>query len=73
MSMMSMHIDNILILSDQSFVAFENEAIISAKQMIKTREHLISNNSLKFNDIRIEQVDSNKSIDYRQMTHIQGI
>jgi hypothetical protein len=41
--------------------------------MIKTREQLISNNSLKFNDTKIERFDSNQSIYYRQKTHIQDI
>jgi hypothetical protein len=41
--------------------------------MIKTREQLISNSSLKFNDTKIERFDSNESIYYRQETHIQDI
>jgi hypothetical protein len=68
-----MQTDDTFILADQSFAVIENEAIISAKIMIKTREQLISNNSLKFNDIKIERLDSNESIYYRQKTHIQDI
>jgi hypothetical protein len=41
--------------------------------MIKRREQLFSNNSLKFNDIKIEWFDSNESIYYRQKTYIQDI
>jgi hypothetical protein len=68
-----MQTDDTLILTDQSFAVVEDEAIISAKIMIKTRHQLISNNSLKFNDTRIERFDSNESIYYRQETHIQEI
>jgi hypothetical protein len=72
-----MQTDDTLILADQSFAVVENEAIISAKIMIKTREQLISNNSLKFNDIRIERLDSidqrSTIIYFRQKTHIQDI
>jgi hypothetical protein len=68
-----MQIDDTLILTDQSFVVVEEEAIHSLRIMIKTREQLISNNSLKFNDIKIERFDSNESIYYRQKTHIQDI
>jgi hypothetical protein len=70
-----MQTDDTLILVDQSFVVVEDEAIHSAKIMIKTREQLISNNSLKFNDIRIERLDSidQRIIYYRQEAHIQDI
>jgi hypothetical protein len=40
--------------------------------MIKTREQLISNNSLKFNDTRIERSEDG-TIYFRQETHIQDI
>jgi carbonic anhydrase/acetyltransferase-like protein (isoleucine patch superfamily) len=74
---MSMQTDDTFILVDQSFAVVEDETIHSAKIMIKTREQLISNNSLKFNDIRIERLDSidqNAIIIYfRQETHIQDI
>jgi hypothetical protein len=72
-----MQTDDTLILADQSFAVVENEAIISAKIMIKTREQLISDNSLKFNDTKIERLDSIDQrsfiIYFRQETHIQGI
>jgi hypothetical protein len=72
---MSMQIDDTLILIDQSFEIAEKEAIHSAKIMIKTRKQLISDNSLKFNDTRIERLDSNENdtIYFRQETHIQEI
>jgi hypothetical protein len=68
-----MQTDDTFILVDQSFAVVEDEAIVSANIMIKTRGQLISNNSLKFNDTRIERLDSNESIYYRQKTHIQDI
>jgi hypothetical protein len=68
-----MQIDDILILADQSFVVVEEEAIHSAKIMIKTREQLTSINFLKFNDTQIERIDSNEVIYFRQQTHIQNI
>ncbi len=68
----SMQTDDIFILIDQSFAIAEKEAIHSAKIMIKSREQLISNNSLNFNDIRIERVENN-IIYFRQKMHIQEI
>jgi hypothetical protein len=41
--------------------------------MIKNRERLISDNSLKFNETRIERLDSDEIIYFRQKTHIQDI
>jgi hypothetical protein len=73
MSIVSMQIDDTLILIDQSFAIAKKEAIYSAKIMIKAREQLISDNSLKFNDTRIERIDSNDTIYFRQKTHIQDI
>ncbi len=68
-----MQTDDILLLTDQTFVALKEETIKSAKIMIKDRERLISDNSLKFNEIRIERLDSNETIYFRQKTHIQDI
>ncbi len=62
MSIVGMQIDDILILADQSFVIIEEEAIHSVKIMTKTREQLSFEHFLKFNDIRIERIDSNESI-----------
>jgi hypothetical protein len=68
-----MQTDDILLLIDQSFVALKKETIKSAKIMIKNQERLTSDNFLKFNEIRIERLDSNEIIFFRQETHIQGI
>jgi hypothetical protein len=68
-----MQTDDTLILADQSFAVVEKEAIHSAKIMTKTREQLTFENSLKFNDTRIERIDSNDTIYFRQKTHIQDI
>jgi hypothetical protein len=68
-----MQTDDTFILIDQSFAVVEEKAIHSAKLMIKTREQLISNNSLKFNDTRIERIESNDIIYFKQKTHIQDI
>ncbi len=66
-----MQTDDTLLLVDQSFVALKKKTIKSAKIMIKDRERLTSENSLKFNEIRIERL--NKAIYFRQKTHIQDI
>jgi hypothetical protein len=68
-----MQIDDTLILADQSFVVVEKEAIHSAKIMTKTREQLTFTNSLKFNDTRIQRIDPNEVIYFRQETQIQEI
>jgi hypothetical protein len=72
MSIMNMQTDDTFILTDQSFAVVEKKAIHSAKIMTKTREQLTFENSLKFNDIRIERVDSH-AIYFRQKTNIQSI
>jgi hypothetical protein len=68
-----MQTDDTFILIDQSFAVVEKEAIHSAKIMTKTREQLTFENALKFNDTRIERIDSNDTIYFRQKTHIQDI
>jgi hypothetical protein len=70
-----MQTDDTFILIDQSFAIIEKEATHSIKIMIKTREQLILNNSLKFNDTRIERLGSidQRIIYYRQEAHIQDI
>jgi hypothetical protein len=68
-----MQIDDTLILIDQSFSIAEKKTIHSTKVMIKTRKQLILNNFLKFNDTKIERIDSNDIIYFRQETHIQEI
>ncbi len=70
-----MQTNDILILIDQLFAVVEKKAIHSTKIMIKTREQLTFINSLKFNDTRIERLESNEIdiIYFRQKTHIQDI
>jgi hypothetical protein len=72
MKIIDMQIDDILILTDQSFAVVEKEAIHFVKIMTKTRELLTFENVLKFNDTRIER-RSNDTIYYRQEKHIQSI
>jgi hypothetical protein len=69
---MSMQTNDTFILIDQSFAIAEKEAIHSVKIMIKSREQLISDNSLKFNDTKIERVEDD-IIYFRQETYIQDI
>jgi hypothetical protein len=75
MNIVGMQTDDILILTDQSFVTAEKEAIHSAKIMIKAREQLTFTNPLKFNGTRIERLgpDETDIIYFRQETHIQDI
>jgi hypothetical protein len=73
MRIVSMQTNDTLILADKSFVVVEEEAVHSAKILTKTREQLTFNNALKFNDTRIERIDSNDIIYFRQKTHIQDI
>jgi hypothetical protein len=75
-----MQTDDTLLLADQSFVVLKKETIKSAKIMIKNRKRLISDDFLKFNETRIERLDSNsnendsnEAIYFRQKTHIQDI
>jgi alpha-glucuronidase len=70
---MNMQIDDIFILADQSFAVVEEEAIHSIKIMTKTREQLTLENALKFNDTRIERIESNDVIYFKQEKHIQDI
>ncbi len=70
---MSIQTDDTLILTDQSFAVVEKEAIHSAKIMTKTRKQLTFINFLQFNDTRIERIDSNEVMYFRQETHIQNI
>jgi folylpolyglutamate synthase/dihydropteroate synthase len=81
-----MQTDDTLCETIEAFAKQKDEAIKSAKIMIKNRERLILDNSLKFNETRIERLDSNQNdlndsnendsnevIYFRQETHIQGI
>ncbi len=73
LGIVSMQTEDTLILADQSFAVTEEEALITAKIMIKSRDQLILNKALKFNSTRIERIGSNEVIYFRQETHIQGI
>ncbi len=68
-----MQTDDTLYETTKAFAKQKDEAIKSAKIMIKNRERFISDNSLKFNETRIERLDSNEIIYFRQETHIQDI
>ncbi len=74
-----MQTDDTLYKAIEAFAKQEDETIKSAKIMIKNRERLTSDNSLKFNEIRIERLDSNSNendnevIYFKQETHIQDI
>jgi hypothetical protein len=74
MSIVDMQTNDILILIDSNFAAAKDKAIIDAKIMIKSRDNLESNFSLKFNETIIERQES--SIYLRQISqsdHLQLI
>ncbi len=73
LEIVDMQTDDTLYEAIEAFAKQKNEAIKSAKILTKDREQLISENLLKFNEIRIERLDSNESIYFRQKTHIQDI
>jgi hypothetical protein len=58
MSILDMQTNDILILIDSNFAAAKKKAIIDAKIMIKSRNNLESNSSLKLNDIIIERQEN---------------
>jgi hypothetical protein len=58
MSIVNMQTNDILILIDSNFAAAKKKAIINAKIMIKSRNNLESNSSLKFNDTIIERQEN---------------
>ncbi len=61
-----MQIDDTLILIDANFAVAEEKTIINAKIMIKSRNCLDSNSSLKFNDTIIERQEND--IYFRQIS-----
>jgi hypothetical protein len=74
MSIVDMQTNDILILIDSNFAAAKNKAIIDAKIIIKSRNNLESNSSLKFNDTIIERQEND--IHLRQISqsdHLQQI
>jgi hypothetical protein len=58
MSIVDMQTNDILILVDSNFAAAKEKAIIDAKIMIKSRDNLESNSSLKFNNTIIERQEN---------------
>ncbi len=58
MSIVNMQTNDTLILIDSIFAAAKKKAIIDAKIMIKSRNNLESNFSLKFNDTIIERQEN---------------
>ncbi len=68
-----MQTDDTLYETIEAFAKQKDEAIKSVKIMIKNRERLISDNLLKFNETRIERLDPDEIIYFRQKTHIQDI
>jgi hypothetical protein len=58
MSVVNMQTNDILILANSNFAAAKKKAIIDAKIMIKSRDNLESNSSLKFNDTIIERQEN---------------
>jgi hypothetical protein len=58
MSIVGMQTNDILILVDSNFAAAKEKAITDAKIMIKSRDNLESNSSLKLNDTIIERQEN---------------
>jgi hypothetical protein len=58
MSIVDMQTNDILILVDSNFATAKKKTIINAKIMIKSRDDLESNFSLKFNDTIIERQEN---------------
>ncbi len=74
MKIVDMQIDDTLILIDANFAIAEEKTIINVKIMIKSRDCLDSNSSLKFNDTIIERQEND--IYFRQISqfdHLQLI
>ncbi len=74
MSIVGMQIDDTLILIDFEFAAAKEKAIVDAKIMIKSRNNLDSNASLKFNDTIIERQENDIYLNQlSQFDHLQLI
>jgi hypothetical protein len=58
MRIVNMQTNDILILTDANFVTAKKKAIVDVKIIIKSRDALDSNNSLKSNDIVIERQEN---------------
>jgi hypothetical protein len=69
-----MQTDDILILIDLNFATAKKKTIIDVKIMIKSRDHLDSNSSLKFNDTIIEHQENDIYLrQISQSDHLQLI
>jgi hypothetical protein len=74
MSILDMQTNDILILIDSHFAAAKEKAIIDVKIMIKSRNDLDSNFSLKFNDTVIERQENDIYVrQIAQFDHLQSI
>jgi hypothetical protein len=74
MNIVDMQIDDTLILIDLNFATAEKKAIIDAKIMTKSRDHLDPNSSLKFNDTIIERQENDIYLrQISQSDHLQLI
>jgi hypothetical protein len=74
MRIVDMQIDDTLILIDANFAAAEEKTIINVKIMIKSRDCLDSNSSLKFNDTIIERQENDIYLrQISQFDHLQLI
>jgi hypothetical protein len=74
MNIVDMQTNNILILIDSNFAITKKKAIIDAKIMIKSRNNLESNFSLKFNDTIIERQENDIYLkQISQSDHLQLI
>jgi hypothetical protein len=74
MSIINMQTNDILILTNSNFAAAKEKAITDAKIMIKSRNNLESNSSLKFNDTIIERQENHIYLkQISQSDHLQLI
>jgi hypothetical protein len=74
MSIVDMQIDDTLILIDLDFATAKTKAIVDVKIMTKSRDHLDSNSSLKFNDTIIERHENHIYLrQISQSDHLQLI
>jgi hypothetical protein len=73
MSIVDMQIDDTLILIDLNFATAKKKAIIDVKIMIKSRNNLDSNSSLKFNDTIIERQENDIDIYLKQISQSEHL
>jgi hypothetical protein len=74
MNIVDMQIDDTLILIDLDFATAKKKAIVDAKIMTKSQNHLDPNSSLKFNDTIIERQENDIYLrQISQSDHLQLI